>query len=158
MKSVTEEMIAPWTEITLPNILSRYTLENIFHADKCYQCLPNKILHLKGKKCSGGELSKVWLTALAAGNAYGERLPMFVIRKSIKLRSLKGVKTFLCRYRTHNKSWMSQSHSPVSKRLLSTILSKKYIRGWGGESWDLFSNQQMGLVPWFYHFKWGWGG
>ena len=28
-KSVTEEMAAPWTETTLPNILSRYPLENI---------------------------------------------------------------------------------------------------------------------------------
>lgn len=103
-------MTAPWTETTLPTILSRYALENIFNADEFglfYQCLPNKTLHLKGKKCSGGKLSKVRLTGLAAGNAYGERLPMFVIGKSVKPRCFKGVKTLPCRYRAQNKSWMS---------------------------------------------------
>ena len=84
-KSVTEEMTAPWTETTLPTILSRYPLENILNADEFglfYQCLPNKTLHLKGEKCSGRKHSKIRLTGLAAGNAYGERLPMFVIGKA----------------------------------------------------------------------------
>lgn len=103
-------MTAPWMETTLPTILSRYTLENIFNADEFglfYQCLPNKTLHLKGEKCSGGKHSKVRLTGLAAGNAYGERLPMFVIGKSAKPRCFKGVRTLPCRYRAQNKSWMS---------------------------------------------------
>ena len=91
-KSITDEMTAPWTETTLPTILSRYPLENIFNADEFglfYQCLPNKTLHLKGEKCSGGKHSKVRLTGLAAGNAYGERLQMFVIGKSVKPRYFK---------------------------------------------------------------------
>ena len=70
-------MTAPWTETTLPTILSRYPLKNIFNAGEFglfYQGLPNKTLHLKGEKCSGGKNSKVRLTGLAAGNAYGERL------------------------------------------------------------------------------------
>ena len=103
-------MTAPWTETTLPTILSRYPLENIFNADKLglfYQYLPNKILHLKGEKCSGGRHSKVCLTGLAAGNAYGERLRMFVIGKSVKPRCFKGVKTLPCRYHAQRKSWMS---------------------------------------------------
>ena len=94
-KSVTEEMTTPWTETTLRKILSRYPLENIFNADKFglfYQCLPNKTLHLKGEKCSGGKHSKIRLAGLAAGNAYGERLPMFVIGKANKPRCFKGVK------------------------------------------------------------------
>ena len=33
-KSVTEEMMAPWLETTLPTILSRYPLENIFNGDE----------------------------------------------------------------------------------------------------------------------------
>ena len=81
---MTEEMTAPWTETTSPTILSRYSLENIFNADKFglfYQCLPNKTLHLKAEKCSGGKHSKIRLIGLAAGNAYGKRLPMFVIGK-----------------------------------------------------------------------------
>jgi len=108
-------MIAPWMETTLPTILSRYTMENIFNADEefglFYQCLPNKTLHLKGEKCSGGELSKDRLTGIAAGNAYGERLPMFVIGKSVKLRCFKGVKTIPCRYHAQNKSLESSLRS-----------------------------------------------
>ncbi|XP_057305268.1 tigger transposable element-derived protein 4-like [Hydractinia symbiolongicarpus] len=109
-RSVTEEMTAPWSETTLPTILSRYPLEDIFNADEFglfFQCLPNKTLHMKGDKCSGGKHSKVRLTGLAAGNASGERLPMFVIGKSAKPRCFKGVKTLPCRYRSQKKSWMS---------------------------------------------------
>ena len=109
-KAVTEEMTAPWTETTLPTILSRYPLVNIFYADKFalfYQCLPNKTLHLKGEKCSGGKHSKIRLTGLAAGNAYGERLPMFVIGKANKPRCFKGVRNLPCRYRAQRKSWMT---------------------------------------------------
>ena len=62
---------------------------------------------MKGEKCSGGKHSKVRLTGLAAGNALGERLPMFVIGKSAKPRCFKGVKTLPCRYRSQKKSWMS---------------------------------------------------
>ena len=72
-----------------------------------YQSLPNKTLHLKGEKCCGRKHSKFRLTGLAAGNAYGERLQMFVIRKSVKSRCFKGVKTLHCQYRTQHKSWMS---------------------------------------------------
>ena len=108
--AVTEEMIAPWTETMLPTILSRYPLENIFNADEFglfYQCLPNKTLHLKGEKCSGGKHSKIRLTGLAAGNAYGERLPMFVIGKANKPRCFKGVRNLPCRYCGQRKSWMT---------------------------------------------------
>ena len=110
-KAVTEEMTAPWTTMTtLPTILSRYPLENIFNADEfglLYQCLPNKTLHLKGEKCSGGKHSKIHLTGLAAGNAYGERLPMFVIGKANKPRCFKGVRNLPCRYRAQHKTWMT---------------------------------------------------
>ena len=108
-KSVTEEMTAPWTETTLPTILSRYPLENIFNADEFglfYQCLPNKTLHLKGEKCSGGKHSKIRLTGFAAGNAYGDRLPMFVILAN-KPRCFKGVRNLPGHHRAQRKSWMT---------------------------------------------------
>ena len=35
----------------------------------------------EGKRCAGGKLSKVRLTGMAASNAIGEKLPMFVIGK-----------------------------------------------------------------------------
>ena len=103
-------MIAPWTETTLRTILSHYPLENIFNADEFglfYQRLSNKTLHLKAEKCSGGKYSKIRLTGLAAGNAYGERLPMFVIGKANKPRCFKGVRNLPCRYRGQRKSWMT---------------------------------------------------
>ena len=109
-KSVTEEMTTPWTETMLPTILSRCSLENIFNADEFvlfYQFLPNKTLHLKGEKCSGGQQSKIRLKGLAAGNPYGERLPIFVIGKANKPRCFKGVRSLLCRYCAQRKSWMT---------------------------------------------------
>ena len=109
-KSVTEEMTAPWLETTLPTILSRYPIENVFNADEFglfYQCLPNKTFHFKKEKCSGGKHSKVRLTGMAAGNAKGERLPMFAIGKAKNPRCFKGVKSIPCRYRAQAKSWMS---------------------------------------------------
>lgn len=33
-KPVTEEIITLWTETTLPTIISRYLLENVFNADE----------------------------------------------------------------------------------------------------------------------------
>ena len=64
-------------------------------------------MHLKGEKCSGGKHSKIRLTGLAAGNPYGESLPMFVIGKANKRRYFKGVRNLPCRYRAQRKSWMT---------------------------------------------------
>ena len=47
------------------------------------------------------------LTGLAAGNAYGERLQMFLIGKYVKPQCFKVVETLLCRYRAQHKSWTS---------------------------------------------------
>ena len=83
-------MTAPWEETTLPTILARYDLEDIFNADEFglfYQALPSKSLHFRGKRCAGGKLSKVRLTGMAASNAIGEKLPMFVIGKYAKPKS-----------------------------------------------------------------------
>ena len=109
-KSVTKEMTAPCLETTLPTVLSRYPLENIFNGDEFglfFQCLPNKTFHFKKDKCSGGKHSKVRLTGIAAGNAKGEKLPMFVIGKSKNPRCFKGVKRIPCCYRAQQKRWMS---------------------------------------------------
>ena len=46
------------------------------------------------------------LTGLAAGNAMGENLPVFVIEKSAKPRCFSGAKSLPCRYRAQNNSWM----------------------------------------------------
>ena len=41
---------------------------------------------MKVEKCSGGKLNKAQLTGIAAANAYDEKLPIFVVEKSKKLR------------------------------------------------------------------------
>ena len=61
---------------------------------------------MKGENCSGGKYSKVRLTGMAAASAAGEKLPMFVIGKSVKPRCFKH-DSLPCRYRAQPKSWMS---------------------------------------------------
>ena len=43
---------------------------------------------------------------MAAGNATGEKLPMFVIGKSKTPRCLKHIKNLPCNYKSQKKSWM----------------------------------------------------
>ena len=46
----TDEMVAPWEQTTLPFILSKYDLNQIYNADEFglfYRAQPNKSLHLK---------------------------------------------------------------------------------------------------------------
>ena len=95
-------MVARWNETTFPTLLPNYDLENIYNADELglfYQCLPDKSYQLKTEKCSGGKHSKIRITGLAAANAVGSKLPIFVIRNAKNPRCFKNIKKFLCRYR-----------------------------------------------------------
>ena len=105
-RSCTEEMTASWAQTHLPTILPRYDLRDIYNADEFYQQLPTKSFHLKGEWCAGEKFSKVRLTGLEAGNATGEKLPMFVIGKAEKPRCFKGVTSLPCQYKPQRKSWM----------------------------------------------------
>ena len=85
-------MTAPWAETTLPTMLSKYELNQIYNADESglsYRAQPEKSLHLKDERCIGGKHSKLQLTGLAAANAAGGKLPMFVIGKSKSPRCFK---------------------------------------------------------------------
>ena len=53
---------------------------------------------------SGGKNSKIRLTGMAAGNAIGEKLPMFVIGKSKNPRCFKHIKNLPCKYKSQKKS------------------------------------------------------
>ena len=108
-KKVTKEMTAPWQETTLPTILARYQLKDIFNADEFglfYEALPSKSLHFGGKCCSGEKHSKVPLTEMAASNALGEKISMFAIRKSASPRCFEHVRNIPCRCRFQKKAWM----------------------------------------------------
>ena len=78
----TDEMVAPWEQTTLPTILSKYNLNQIYNANKFglfYRTQPNKSLYLKNENCVGGKYSKLCLTGLTSANAVGEKLPLFVL-------------------------------------------------------------------------------
>ena len=67
-------MTAPWAETTLPTMLSKYELNQIYNADEFglfYRTQPEKSLYLKDERCIGGKHSKLRLTGLAAANAAG---------------------------------------------------------------------------------------
>ena len=69
---------------SLPTLLSNYELKDIYNADEFglfSKCVINKIYQLKSEKCSGGKLSKIRMTGMAAANAVGDKIPMFVIGK-----------------------------------------------------------------------------
>ena len=108
-KSVTPEMVNAWSEMSLPTYLSNYDLEDIYNADEFglfYQCLPNKNYLLKLERCYVGKLSKIRIAGMAAANATGDKLPMFLIGKAKNPRCFKNVKFLPCRYRNQRKSWM----------------------------------------------------
>ena len=43
----------------------------------------NKSLNLRSEACTGGKHSKICLTGMAAANAMGDKILMFVIGKSV---------------------------------------------------------------------------
>ena len=102
-------MTAPWEETTLPTLLARNQLKKIFNGDEFglfYEALPSKLLHFRGKRCSGGKHGKVRLTGKAASKALGEKIQMFVIGKSVNPRCFKHVRNLPCRYRSQKKALM----------------------------------------------------
>ena len=108
-EKVTKEMTAPWEETTLPTILARQQLKNIFDADESglfYKALPSKSLHFQGKCWSGGKDSKKQLTEMAAFNALGEKILMFLMGKSASPRCFKRICNLSCRYRSQKEAWM----------------------------------------------------
>ena len=94
-------MTAHWEETTLPTLLARHQLKDIFNADEFglfYEVLPSKSLYFRGKRCSGGKHKKAGLTGMAASNVLDEKIPMFVIGKSANPRCFKHVRNLPCRY------------------------------------------------------------
>ena len=102
-----------WNDsLVVRNFLSQYKLEDIYNADEFgifHRCLTNKTFHLKSDKCSCGKHSKIRITGLAAVNAVGDKLPMFVIGKSQNPWCFKNVRSLPCRYRSQRKSWMDSA-------------------------------------------------
>ena len=83
-------------------------MRDVFNADETglfYLCLPDKTLSFKGQQCSGGKQSKERITVRVACSSNGsEKLPLFVIGKSIKPRCFKNVKNITYRVYGEQKS------------------------------------------------------
>ena len=91
----TDEMAAPSEQTTLPTILPKYDLNQIYNGDEFglfFNAQPNTFLHLKNENCVGGNRSKPCLTGMTAANAVGEKLRFIVIGKSNKPRCFKHIK------------------------------------------------------------------
>ena len=100
-EKVAKDMTAPWEETTLPTILARYQLKDIFNADEFglfYEALSSKSLHFRGRRCSSGKHSKVRLTGITASNTLSEKIPMFATGESTSPRCFKHVRNLPCRY------------------------------------------------------------
>ena len=83
----TDEMVAPWEQATLPTILSKYDLNQIYNADGFglfYRAQPNKSLRLKNKNCVDGKHSKLRLTGLTPANAVGKKITLVCNRQVYK--------------------------------------------------------------------------
>ena len=96
---VTPEMVNASKETSLPTLLSNYDLKDIYNADEFglfYKCMTNETCQLKSEKSTGRKLSKVRITSMAAANAVGDKIPMFVIRKAQKPCYFKNVKVSPC--------------------------------------------------------------
>ncbi|GFQ98890.1 KICSTOR complex protein C12orf66 homolog [Trichonephila clavata] len=103
-------MTADWFHSGLPLILEKYEAKDIFNAAKTglfYCCLPNDTLSFKEQSCSGGELSKERITVFVGCNSNGsEKLPLFVIGKSLKSQCFKNVMTLPVEYTANEEARM----------------------------------------------------
>ena len=104
------EMTTSWTVTnwSQSNWSTKSELKDIYNVeefDLFHQALPGNSLHYKGERCSGGKHNKVRMTGLAAVNAMGEKLPMFVMGKSAKPCCFGGVKSLPC---AQKHTWMEE--------------------------------------------------
>ena len=89
-----------------------YSINNIANCDETalfYKVLPNKILHLKGEKCSIRKFFKERITLLLIVFADGTFKKLVVIGKSRSPRCFKRLdkNKFLVTYYANNKAWMT---------------------------------------------------
>ena len=111
---VNSNAVEHWRENVLPVVLNGYSDDQIYNADETglfYQCLPNKTLHFRGEKCTGGKRSKNRISVLLCTNKSGtDKLKPLVIGKSKNPRCFKNVRSLPVDYKNNQKSWMT---SPI---------------------------------------------
>ena len=80
-------MVNAWKKTSLPTLLSNYDLKDFYNADE---------FNSNQKSIQSGKL--VCITSIAAADTVGDKIPMFVIRKSQKPSCIKNVNFLPCRY------------------------------------------------------------
>ena len=91
--------------------LSQYSPQDIYNAKEFglfFKCLPSGYSDYKAQKCTDGKLSNARLTGLAAANAVGDKLPIFVVGKAEKPGCFSEVTNLPCRFRDQEKSWIDR--------------------------------------------------
>ena len=96
----------------MPSIIQGYEPENTANGDETgllFRALPNKLLCLKGEKCSGGKLRKERLTVFLRGFMSGEMEEPLVIGKAAKPRCFRnlGIQKLPVEWRSNKKAWMT---------------------------------------------------
>ena len=123
--AVNSVSVEQWKAETLPTLLQGYTEDQIYNADETglfYELLPNKTLHYRNEKCTGGKRSKVRISVLLCANKSGtDKLKPLVIGKSKNLRCFKNVHSLPVDYTNNQKSWMT---SQIFLDFLSSFDSK----------------------------------
>ena len=108
-KSVSEEDIQPWLDLTLPELLSQYAPDYFYNVDETtlfYKLRPDKTLAFRGEKCSGGKKQKGRLTVLFGASMSGEKLPLLIIGISKSPRCFSGIRSVPLEYKANSKAWM----------------------------------------------------
>ncbi|XP_042913329.1 tigger transposable element-derived protein 4-like, partial [Parasteatoda tepidariorum] len=109
-KDVPDETCENWRK-SLPHLLQSYAPKDVFNLEETglfFECMPCKAIMFRSEKCSGGKLSKEWLTILVGTNANGtEKLPLMVIGKAKKPRCSKNVKSLSVEYHANPKTWIT---------------------------------------------------
>lgn len=109
--NVQPHMTEGWRNTTLPGLLQKFALCDIFNCDEFglfFRCLPDKTMAFKEDKCYGGKKSKERITVLVGCNADGsEKLPLLVIGKSHNPRCFKYAKPLPIEYTANRKAWMT---------------------------------------------------
>lgn len=112
-----EDVIETWLRDVWPSIRQGYSDDEIYNADESglfFKVLPDRTLSRKGKRCTGGKLSKERVTILLCTNATGShKVKPLLIGKSENPRCFRGVKkpSLPVTYHHNRKSWMTRDVS-----------------------------------------------
>lgn len=115
--AVDDESIREWLQSVWKDAKEGYAENDIFNCDESasfYKLLPNKSLHRKGERCTGGKLSKERVTFMLCTNADGsEKLKPLLIGKAENPRAFKNKKkkSLPVHYYWNAKAWMTRKVS-----------------------------------------------